>query len=122
MSGPSFGLCPATRDWLKETSGNPLTGHDWVRAPPSAPRQLDDTDDVMRNLAYKKIDAFSGIGHGVSCSREQSVSLTEVIFSMPTLVLFLEFSHGFVSASVVVHGGVRTWLAPSWYFIQQSSR
>ena len=64
MSGPAFGLCPGTRDWLKESSGNPFTGRDWIRAPPNAPRRLDDTDDVMTNLAYKKIDAFSGIGHG----------------------------------------------------------
>lgn len=63
MSGPIFGLCPGSRDWLKE-SGDPLTGRDWVKAPPSAPKHLDDTDTVMRNLALKKIDAFSGIGHG----------------------------------------------------------
>ena len=49
---------------MKESSGNPLTGRDWVRAPPEAPRRLDDTLDVMQNLAYKKINAFSGIGHG----------------------------------------------------------
>jgi len=64
MSGPNFGLCPGSRDWRKESSGNPLTGHDWIGAPPNAPSRLDDTDDVMRQLALKKIDAFSGIGHG----------------------------------------------------------
>jgi glucan 1,3-beta-glucosidase len=64
MSGPHFGLCPVSRDWLKESSGNPQTGHDWVRAPPEAPKHLDDTDHVMTHLAYKKISAFSGIGHG----------------------------------------------------------
>ena len=64
MSGPIFGFCPVGRDWPKESSGNPLTGRDWVRAPPEAPHRLDDTADVMRNLAYKKINAFSGIGHG----------------------------------------------------------
>lgn len=64
MSGPSFGLCPVGRDWAKESSGNPQTGHDWVRAPPKAPVHLDDTDVVMTHLAYKKISAFSGIGHG----------------------------------------------------------
>jgi hypothetical protein len=64
MSGPIFGLCPGSRDWLKESSGNPLTGHDWIRAPPNAPKHLDDTDDVMTQLALKKIDAFAGIGHG----------------------------------------------------------
>jgi hypothetical protein len=64
MSGPHFGLCPVGRDWLKESSGNPQTGRDWVRAPPQAPKHLDDTDNVMTHLAYKKISAFSGIGHG----------------------------------------------------------
>jgi len=64
MSGPIFGFCPVGRDWLKESSGNPQTGHDWVRAPPEAPKHLDDSDNVMTHLAYKKINAFSGIGHG----------------------------------------------------------
>lgn len=64
MSGPVFGQCPGSRDWLKESSGNPLTGKDWIRAPPDAPVRLDDTDNVMKHLALKKIDAFSGIGHG----------------------------------------------------------
>lgn len=64
MSGPIFGLCPGGREWIKEASGDPFTGRDWVRAPPDLPKHLDDTDDVMRNLAIKKIDAFSGIGHG----------------------------------------------------------
>ena len=64
MSGPIFGLCPASRDWLKETKDKPLTGRDWIQTPPVAPKHLDDTDDVMRQLAFKKIDAFSGIGHG----------------------------------------------------------
>ena len=64
MSGPVFGMCPGDRDWIKESSGDPLTGRDWVNAPPKAPKRLDDTDDVMRNLALKKIDAFSGIAHG----------------------------------------------------------
>ena len=64
MSGPIFGLCPVGRDWLKESSGNPQTGHDWVRAPPQAPKHLDDTDNVMTHLAQKKINAFSNVGHG----------------------------------------------------------
>ena len=64
MSGPIYGQCPVGRDWLKESSGNPQTGHDWVKAPPQAPKRLDDTDNVMTHLAYKKINAFSGIGHG----------------------------------------------------------
>ena len=62
MSGPSFGLCPVTRDWIKES--NPLSGRDWVEAPPRAPRGYDDTDNVMKLLAYKKISAYSGVGHG----------------------------------------------------------
>jgi hypothetical protein len=64
MSGPIFGLCPGSRDWVKESSGNPRTGKDWIRAPPGLPKHLDDTDDVMMNLAIRKIEAFSGIGHG----------------------------------------------------------
>jgi len=62
MSGPSFGLCPVTRDWIKER--NPLTGRDWVVAPPKAPLHYDDTDNVMKLLAIKKISAYSGVGHG----------------------------------------------------------
>jgi glucan 1,3-beta-glucosidase len=64
MSGPIYGFCPVGRDWLKESSGNPQTGHDWVKAPPEAPRHLDDSNNVMTHLAYKKINAFSGVGHG----------------------------------------------------------
>jgi gas vesicle protein len=64
MSGPSFGFCPVDRDWPKEQSGNPQTGRDWVNAPPKMPKHLDDTDNVMSHLARKKINAFSGIGHG----------------------------------------------------------
>lgn len=64
MSGPSFGFCPVDRDWVKESSGNPQTGRDWIRAPPKAPKYLDDTDNVMTHLANKKINAFAGIGHG----------------------------------------------------------
>jgi glucan 1,3-beta-glucosidase len=64
MSGPIFGYCPVGRDWLKESSGNPQTGRDWVRSPPEAPKHADDTDNVMTHLAYKKINAFSNVGHG----------------------------------------------------------
>lgn len=64
MSGPIFGLCPGSRDWIRESSGNPNTGKDWIRAPPEAPKHLDDTDTVMTELALQKIEAFSGIGHG----------------------------------------------------------
>lgn len=35
-----------------------------VRAPPEAPPRHDDTSDVKKNLANKKINAFSGFGHG----------------------------------------------------------
>jgi len=62
MSGPSFGMCPVGRDWIKEK--NPLEGRDWVTAPPKAPPRYDDTDNVMKLLAYKKISAYSGVGHG----------------------------------------------------------
>lgn len=64
MSGPIFGLCPGSRDWIKERNGNPVTGRDWILAPPNVPQRLDDTDAVMARLALKKIDAFSGVGHG----------------------------------------------------------
>jgi glucan 1,3-beta-glucosidase len=64
LSGPVFGLCPVGRDWIKESSGNPQTGRDWVKAPPEAPKHADDTDAVMAHLANKKINAFSGVGHG----------------------------------------------------------
>lgn len=52
MSGPMFGQCPVDRDWMKESNGNPATGRDWVRAPPEAPKHLDDTDNVMRNVRF----------------------------------------------------------------------
>lgn len=63
MSGPIFGLCPTGRDWLKESSGLE-TGKDWMKAPPEAPRGRDDTNEVMTQLAKKKINSFSGYGHG----------------------------------------------------------
>ena len=62
MSGPSFGMCPVTRDWIKER--NALTGRDWMVAPPKAPLHYDDTDNVMMLLAYKKISTYSLVGHG----------------------------------------------------------
>jgi glucan 1,3-beta-glucosidase len=64
MSGPIFGLCPGSRDWIKVSKGNPYTGKDWIRAPPDASKRLDDTDVVMTALALKKIVAFAGVGHG----------------------------------------------------------
>jgi len=63
MSGPIFGLCPTGRDWTKESSGLE-TGKDWMKAPPEAPRGHDDSFSVMSNLAKKKINSFSGYGHG----------------------------------------------------------
>ena len=64
VSGPSWGQCPVGRDWLKEHSGNATSGTDWIHAPPLAPPDHDGTDEVMTNLARKKISAFSGVGHG----------------------------------------------------------
>lgn len=64
VSGPSWGMCPTGRDWLKESSGNIQNGTDWIRAPPSAPPGQDASDNVMTNLARKKINAFYGVGHG----------------------------------------------------------
>jgi hypothetical protein len=64
LSGPIYGLCPGSRDWLRQPDGNPMIGKDWILAPPTAPKHLDDTDEVMTRLAHKKIDAFSGFGHG----------------------------------------------------------
>ena len=60
MSGPVWGLCPVGRDWLKETGDS----SDFIHTPAEAPERRDDTDTVMANLALKKINAFSGIGHG----------------------------------------------------------
>lgn len=62
MSTPIFGLCPVGRDWLKESSLD--SGKDWMKAPPEAPQGRDASDEVMTNLAQKKISSFSGIGHG----------------------------------------------------------
>jgi glucan 1,3-beta-glucosidase len=53
-----------SRDWIKESSGNPREGKDWITGPAEAPRGKDDTDDVMKRLAEKKFNAFLGIGHG----------------------------------------------------------
>jgi glucan 1,3-beta-glucosidase len=60
MSGPSYGMCPVSRDWTAENSD----GMNWILAPPEAPDGYDATDDVMKNLALKKINTFSVIGHG----------------------------------------------------------
>jgi len=61
MSGPSWGMCPVNRDWMVETSDE---SSNWILAPPKAPDGMDDTDTVMRNIAEKKLNAFSGSGHG----------------------------------------------------------
>lgn len=42
------------RDWVKEG----IDGDSFMHAPPTAPDGLDDTDNVMNNLAEKKINAF----------------------------------------------------------------
>ena len=49
---------------IKEQSGSIESGTDWIRAPPKVPKHLDDTDNVMKHLAAKKIRVFAGIGHG----------------------------------------------------------
>eukprot|EP00562_Extubocellulus_spinifer_P002546 CAMPEP_0178485420 /NCGR_PEP_ID=MMETSP0696-20121128/8264_1 /TAXON_ID=265572 /ORGANISM="Extubocellulus spinifer, Strain CCMP396" /LENGTH=695 /DNA_ID=CAMNT_0020113015 /DNA_START=195 /DNA_END=2281 /DNA_ORIENTATION=+ len=62
MSGPVWGLCPVGRDWVREM--DPEHGQDFVHTPAEAPQRRDDTDAVISALALKKINAFSGIGHG----------------------------------------------------------
>eukprot|EP00588_Corethron_pennatum_P017258 CAMPEP_0194307134 /NCGR_PEP_ID=MMETSP0171-20130528/3994_1 /TAXON_ID=218684 /ORGANISM="Corethron pennatum, Strain L29A3" /LENGTH=820 /DNA_ID=CAMNT_0039059029 /DNA_START=105 /DNA_END=2567 /DNA_ORIENTATION=+ len=64
VSGPSWGMCPTGRDWLKEHSANVQNGTDWILAPPAAPNGRDASNEVMTNLARKKINTFFGIGHG----------------------------------------------------------
>lgn len=62
MSGPSWGMCPVDRDWSRETSRS--GGNNYMHASAQAPPGFDDTDAVMEQLARKKLNAFSGIGHG----------------------------------------------------------
>lgn len=62
MSGPSFGMCPVGRDWLKLTKDT--ADMNLMLHPPTAPEGYDDTDEVMTQLALKKINSFSGFGHG----------------------------------------------------------
>jgi len=64
MSGPSYGLCPVDRDWMTERYNHDESGSSCVNSPPTAPKGRDGTDEVMSNLALKKISAFSGVGHG----------------------------------------------------------
>lgn len=114
MSGPIFGLCPGSRDWIRESSGNPLTGKDWIRAPPEASKHLDDTDAVMTQLAMKKIEAFSSIGHGFFFWNFRSESpyhilpfafsscrITDFFYS---ILIFFILSSRSLRTSVVVHG------------------
>jgi glucan 1,3-beta-glucosidase len=65
MSGPSFGLCPADRDWSDEgyaqLSDEKIS---WQRAPAEALKGHDATDQVISQLALKKIHAFSLSAHG----------------------------------------------------------
>ena len=63
LSGPILGLCPVSRDWIKESSKDE-NGDAWINAPPEAAPHKDDSDSVMTQLALKKINAFYGIGHG----------------------------------------------------------
>lgn len=63
-SGPSWGMCPTSRDWLKEHVADESKATDWIHAPPAAPKGRDATNEVMTNLARKKINGFSGVGHG----------------------------------------------------------
>lgn len=58
MSGPSYGMCPVGRNWIKENKDS-INGTNWMHAPPEAPHGLDDTDVVMRNLALRKLNAFA---------------------------------------------------------------
>lgn len=64
ISGPIWGMCPVGRDWLKEHDENVTNRMDWIHTPPKAPPGLDGTDEVMMQLARKKISAFAGVGHG----------------------------------------------------------
>ena len=137
-SGPSFGLCPVDRDWIKvcclllllllmlllllllrrlslcllrlllpsrkiikEQSGSIESGTDWIRAPPKVPKHLDDTDNVMKHLAAKKIRVFAGIGHGyyfwnfryvniyylLTRNKNKRFALTFVSLSLPSVSL-----------------------------------
>uniref|UniRef100_A0A7S3QGF9 Glycoside hydrolase family 5 domain-containing protein n=1 Tax=Chaetoceros debilis TaxID=122233 RepID=A0A7S3QGF9_9STRA len=60
VSTPVFGECPVDRDWHKIGADH---DHDKILSP-DAPHGHDASDEVMRNLAKKKINAFSGFGHG----------------------------------------------------------
>jgi hypothetical protein len=90
MSGPIFGLCPTSRDWLKESSGNPLTGRDWIQAPPEAPKNRDDTDDVMTMLALKKVSKRSKVR--TIYSLFSNPFKDRRIFRHRTWIFLLEFS------------------------------
>ena len=66
---------------------------DWIKAPPEAPRGRDATDEVMTNLARKKINAFSGIGHGFYFwNFRTDVSWNNLSFSLfPSFTIMLIF-------------------------------
>ena len=61
ISGPSFGLCPIGRDWIKEEHTD---GLNWMRAPADAPDATDATDEVIGSLAKKKMQSFALVAHG----------------------------------------------------------
>ncbi|KAJ8605597.1 hypothetical protein CTAYLR_000038 [Chrysophaeum taylorii] len=68
VSGPQYGLCPVDRDWLKRSPGDEL-GSSRVRVASDLDAQAktpddDDTDEVMRNLGAKKLQAFGTVAHG----------------------------------------------------------
>ena len=48
---------------MKETYGG--LNVPWMYYPPEAPLGYDETDEVMGNLALKKLSVFSGAGHGM---------------------------------------------------------
>ena len=61
-STPMFGMCPVGRDWHKESKE--ISSKEWMRASPEAPIGQDATDEIMTNLALKKIETWSRSGHG----------------------------------------------------------
>mmetsp|Transcript_19787 Transcript_19787/g.63636 ORF Transcript_19787/g.63636 Transcript_19787/m.63636 type:complete len:746 (-) Transcript_19787:112-2349(-) len=68
VSGPLYGLCPVDRDWGPSSPADLSYG-----TSPRRPSDLDakaktpdedQTDDVMTNLARKKLQAFASVAHG----------------------------------------------------------
>lgn len=86
MSGPSYGFCPVGRDWYTNDRDNSI---DWKHAPPEAPPGRDGTDEVMTNLARKKISAFSGVGHGYYFWNFRTELPGETMLKIITQLIFL---------------------------------